>query len=463
MDFVLMLEASGTPESSALLHYFRPRIARDLGWSEAETTMEQCQARLRECRFLHARGPSTTSRWDNFHQGWKSLRPELSLLSLLLISYGVKMGFLGGKMSQTRNPGPSIEAPEEDQAGTMKGETRQKLWARCSNKLHCVCMALVNEGLRFDLDAWFFLSLPQSEALHTLRTELQSGPCGAFKAQMSESEGAALDICNRILEQMNSPDVWSFLGLWSGGQLLGGFARQMDLAHPEVRRQSALRKRMLDMMLALLQQKLLYASVPLFSYPQRLVLLASPCEATANAALVHLYRSYSAHQIACRTNSKWCKAYVRRSPFQLQVMKDVTAALQRANWTISKEVTGWVTKVFSGFGATWNEEAFGKARQKEETDNQAHEMADNDLWQTLSFSRVLPAAGLKEVEIREDVPDITWPASLFHIQRRQANERLRRITGPATWSSMTQQSLASAACELALLCDAVESNKVHLL
>ncbi|CAE7211250.1 unnamed protein product [Symbiodinium natans] len=304
-----VLQASGTPESSALLHYFRPRIARDLGWSEAETTMEQCQARLRECRFLHARGPSTTSRWDNFHQG---------------------------KMSQTRNPGPSIEAPEEDQAGTMKGETRQKLWARCSNKLHCVCMALVNEGLRFDLDAWFFLSLPQSEALHTLRTELQSGPCGAFKAQMSESEGAALDICNRILEQMNSPDVWSFLGLWSGGQLLGGFARQMDLAHPEVRRQSALRKRMLDMMLALLQQKLLYASVPLFSYPQRLVLLASPCEATANAALVHLYRSYSAHQIACRTNSKWCKAYVRRSPFQLQVMKDVTAVLpvtaERLHW-----------------------------------------------------------------------------------------------------------------------------------
>ena len=90
-----MLEASGTPESSALLHFFRPRVARDMGINEASLSMNEVLDKMRQARFLQARGPFNLSQWDTFHQGWAERKPEISLLCLLLVSFGVKMGFFG--------------------------------------------------------------------------------------------------------------------------------------------------------------------------------------------------------------------------------------------------------------------------------------------------------------------------------------------------------------------------------
>ena len=347
----------------------------------------------------------------------------------------------------------------------MTGESRAKLWARCKNKLHCVITALLNTDLRFDLDAWFFLSKPQSEALHDLRTRVQKGPAETLQVHLREASGEPLSICNRIVEQMQSPEVWSFLDFWCSGSLQGGYVKRMEADHPECRLQSARSARMLEMVMALVHQKLLYAAVPLYSYPYRLVLLASSDKAVAERTLLHFKKCWEADKLARATNTKWCKGFVKRSPFQLTVLQDLIEALQRSDWSLTDEVVEWVRRLFSGFGATWNEEGFSKARQREGERNQAHEMSDHDLWQTLSLTGVLPSAGIREVESRDDTSGVVWPGSLFHIQHRAAEESLRRITRTANWASMTQQSLASAACELSLLVQAAEAegNAVALL
>ncbi|CAE7234181.1 unnamed protein product [Symbiodinium sp. CCMP2592] len=462
VDFLSILEAAGTPESSALLHFFHPRVARDLGVSEASLCMSQVMDEVRQASFLQKRGPANISRWDTFHSGWEERRPEMSLLCMLLVSFGVKMGFLGKAKATLEGPSGAGTAAE-DEPVTMSGESRAKLWARCKNKLHCVATALLNTDLRFDLDAWFFLSKPQSQALHDLRNLAKVGPSETLKIHLREASGEPLTICDRILQQMFSPEVWAFLDLWCSGSLHGGYVQRMAGDHPECRLQSARMARMLEMTLALLHQKLLYASVPLFSYPYRLVLLVSPDRAIAEATVLQLKRCWEADQVARRTNSRWCKGFAKRSPFSLSIMQDVVLAFQRTDWSLSEEVKQWALRVFSGFGATWNEEGFSKARQREGAENKSHEMSDHDLWQTLSLNGVLRAAGVEEVRGRDDTSGIVWPGSLFHIQRRVPEEDLRRITGNANWASMTQQSLASAACELALLCQAVEANTVRLV
>ena len=101
-------------------------------------------------------------------------------------------------------------------------------------------------------------------------------------------------------------------------------------------------------------------------------------------------------------------------------------AFKRANWSISKDILDWVRSAYSAFGATWNAGAFGKGLQCETKMNQSHEMADRDIWQTLSFCNVLSYAGFTQVAFGSDGQPVAWPESLFHVEHQQPAEKLRK-------------------------------------
>ncbi|CAJ1444367.1 unnamed protein product [Effrenium voratum] len=448
-------------EPSALLRHFLPGVARECGIAEADLSIEQAHQLLQQARFLKVRGPSQTSRWDNFHSGWGERRKELSLQTLLLVSFGVKTGYLNAKSATAKYSEANLPKGE-DAPETMSGETKAALFKRCRNKLHCVTLALLNQDLIADIESWYLLSRPISEALHETRTKLK-GPSGTREVLLQEALGGSVDVANQVLEQLMSHDTWEAVGLWFGHKLQGSFVRRLKADDPLCRLQDERWQKLQAMALAIVQQKLQYASVALYCYPQKLILLACGVEKQQNECLVHLHMCYHAHQKAAATNTKWCRAFCKKSPFQLQIMKDVTAALDASNWQITKELVEWLRSIFSGFGATWCEEGFGKARAREQAQNMAHEMSDIDAWQTLTFNGVLPSAGFEEVVARASEFEADWPASLFHIQHRNASDKLRKITGTQNWPSLTQQSLCGAACELSLLVNAVQAGSVHRL
>ena len=421
-------------------------------------TIEKAHDMLRQARFLHVRGPAQLSRWDAFHTGWGDRRKELSLLSVLLISYGLKTGFLqcnsAAKYSEDQLP-----QSREDQSETMTGETKAALFRRCKNKLHCVAVALGNRNLIADINGWFFLSSPLSAELHAVRT-MSKGTSGAKQVHLREASGASLKVANQIMENVLSAEHWSVLGLWSGEQLHGAYVQEMRPDHPECRLQDARWARWQQVGLNVMQQVLIYGSASLYGYPQKLILLACGTEQQQNECLVHLRDCFEAHQLASRTNTKWCKGFLKRSPFNFQVMKDLIRALEKSSWQLTKEILDWLAQIHASFGLTWNEEAFGKARGREESENRKHEFSDVDVWQTLSFSGVLKSAGFKEVEADADQIPVEWPDSLFHIHHRQAHPELKAITGKLSWPSLTQLSICGLACELAVLVEAMKRNEV---
>ena len=257
------------------------------------------------------------------------------------------------------------------------------------------------------------------------------------------------------------PDTLSSTGLWSEGEL--SCLIRMDLDDPQVRMQDAQFRMTQEMALTLMHFKLLYASPVMFTYPLRLVLLLGS-EEEQNQALVHLHQAYEASLEAARRPGKWCKGFSARSPFNLQIMKDIIAHLQRSQWQMTKSLSQFLREVFHGFGATWNEEGFSRLRQEETRANKAHDMSSCDAWQCLSLRKVLPSAGFTEISTDPTQPPIKLPESLYHVQHRAPSmTTLKTITGTMTWPSPTQQSLGGLACEMCLLMDSHAKNNIGLL
>ena len=134
----------------------------------------------------------------------------------------------------------------------------------------------------------------------TVRSSSRSAhACSAetLQVHLRHAAGEPLRIFNRILEEMQSPEVWSFLDFWRSGSLHGGCVQRMEADHAECRLQSARPAGMFQMVMALLHQKLLYAAVPLYSYPYRMVLLAPSDKAFAQATLLHFKKCREADTV----------------------------------------------------------------------------------------------------------------------------------------------------------------------
>ena len=91
----LAAKAGENHEGNALIRHLLPKIAQEQGWVENETTVERVHEALSEALFLRRRGASgNSSRWNEFHWSFGERRKEFSLLLLILVSYGINMGYV---------------------------------------------------------------------------------------------------------------------------------------------------------------------------------------------------------------------------------------------------------------------------------------------------------------------------------------------------------------------------------
>ena len=474
VDFAATLSAASPDvrdRGGFLFQHLREEIAGQAGMHVEELTPEMCKSLLTHSGFLRKRGPSNMSRWDAFAVGWSERKSELGLLKLLCMSYGLKAGYLQPATNtaaarageEWANKALSSEVSEGDGGNTLASDAKQRLFQKCVNKLHVVTNILLQKDTCEKLNCWFHLSWPLSDELHRLRTTLKLGREGCQQHLLAEARGSSLEVLTTIFETVVSPDVREDLRIWHGARLLGaGMLARMTVADPEVKLQDRKCEMVLQMALELAHVKMQYATVTLFSWPAQLVLLAFGTEEEQNVTLVNLFKAEEAHQVAV-TNSprlKWLRVYAKRSPMGTRLMRDIVAHLQASQWQITKRLQQFLQPLFTGLGATWNEEAFGNARELEGKENKSHEMSSTEAWDCSTYSRTLPSFGFHEVQTDPTEVEGNIPESLFRLEKNQVPEKLKAITAPMKWTSLSQIGLCGVACELAVLQDAMEKDQV---
>ncbi|CAJ1439240.1 unnamed protein product [Effrenium voratum] len=287
------------------------------------------------------------------------------------------------------------------------------MYRQCRNKLHVVTMTLLNTDVVSMIQAWYCISVPVSHELHGIRSLLSTGKEGCRQHWLEQARGGPLAVAGRILEQLLQPDTLESTGLWFEAELCGNAVGRMSVDHPQVRLQDKQSQRHMKMALTLVFYKLVYASPVLFGYPMKLVLLLG------------------------------------------------TEAEQ---WQLSKGLRCFLDDCFSGFGCTWNEEGFSRLRETESTENKGHDMTSCQVWQTLSFRKVLEGSGFHEVATDTTLPAVSLPESVYHIQRKQPTSPvLKGILKQMVWPSLSPQGVGGLACELTLLANAKDSDSIGKL
>ena len=153
--------AQAAGQSDALVQHLLPGIGKELGLSQTDISRTDILAGLANAKFLQHRGPASASRWDAFHAGWSERRSELSLMLGLLISFGLKCGYLSGVLNKAG--WSETRAAECDDKSTLKAETKAQMYRQCRNKLHVVTMTLLNTDVVSMIQAWYCISVPVSD------------------------------------------------------------------------------------------------------------------------------------------------------------------------------------------------------------------------------------------------------------------------------------------------------------
>ena len=470
VDFAATLSAAPPDvrdRGGFLFQHLREEIAAQAGRHVEEVTPETCKSLLTQSGFLRKRGPSNMSRWDAFAVGWSERKSELGLLKLLCMSYGLKAGYLQpatNKAAARAGQEWAGQVLSEEDAGntTLATDAKQRLFQKCVNKLHVVTNILLQKDTCDKLNCWFHLSWPISSELHRLRTTLKTGRDGCQQHLLAEARGSGLEVLTTIFETVVSPDVREDLHIWQGARLGAGTIGRMTVQDPTVKLQNSKCEMVLQMALELAHVKMQYATVTLFSWPSQLVLLAFGTEEEQNVTLVNLYLSECAHQraVANHEKLKWLRVFAKRSPMGTRLMRDVVAHLQASQWQVTKRLQLFLQPLFRGLGATWNEEAFGNARELEGRENKSHELSSTEAWECCTYSRTLPSFGFQEIQTDPTEVEGNIPESLFRLEKNKVPEKLKAITAPMKWTSVGQIGLCGVACELTVLQDAIANDRV---
>ncbi|CAE7271244.1 mug158 [Symbiodinium sp. CCMP2592] len=472
VDFAATLSAAPPDvreRGGFLFQHLREEIALQAGLHVEEVTPEKCKDLLQHSGFLRKRGPSNMSRWDAFAVGWSERKSELGLLKLLCLSYGLKAGYLQPATNAAANRATEEWAgqvlSEGDGDNTLGSDAKQRLFQKCVNKLHVVTNILLQKDTCDKLNCWFHLSWPISQELHRLRTTLKRGRDGCEQHLLEEARGSSLEVLTTIFETAVCPDVREDLAIWHGARLGAGMIGRMTVEDPIVKFQNKTCQMVLETALELAHVKMQYASVTMFSWPSQLVLLAFGTEEEQNVTLVNLYLSEQAHARAMANSEKlkWLRVFAKRSPMGSRLMRDVVANLHSSEWRITKRLLNWLQPLFRGLGATWNEEAFGDARELEGKENKGHELSSTEAWECCSYSRTLTSFGFREIQTEPTEAEGNIPESLFRLEKNKVPEKLKAITAPMKWTSLSQIGLCAVACELAVLKDAMDQDRVAQL
>ena len=314
----LAAKAGENHEGNALVRHLLPKIAQEQGWVENETTLERVHEALSEALFLRRRGTSgNSSRWNEFHWSFGERRKEFSLLLLILVSYGINMGYVQQADApvltslQTQAQRASNRASE---AKTLK-EAKQRIGAffsRCQNKLHVATVCLSSDSLMEQLHIWYFASSPLCRELDHVRKHVR-GQMATRDYYVNLATGQHLEWTTRTCEVLQCVESLQGCGIFVCSEdipvYLRNFTASFTTEDPVVIQQDSLVKKLGETILHILHFKLLNLSHHLVAYPMRFALLLPNDETLVKEELQKMKKLWKAWSTAQEAGGKWWKAY----------------------------------------------------------------------------------------------------------------------------------------------------------
>lgn len=271
-EFLAMLD-KGCGGCERLLLSLLPRIAREKNLPNM--SISDARDLLAQCHFLRSRGGSgNTSRWDEFHSTYKTLKGEFALLLLILLSYGIKMNYFGADDSilcdlplrEVKRPQTEEPAAEGKTLQSLRQE-KDRLYARCRNKLHATAMVLLNLDVVREAAIWFHCSLPVSNELNDLRRTVQGREAALLHFQ-AEARGEGFEVVTEIISKLTDSNVLREAGILLAEDVAdNAFLQSITEDHAECQTQNALYQKIATTVLELLKFKLQNMGHSCFSYP----------------------------------------------------------------------------------------------------------------------------------------------------------------------------------------------------
>ncbi|CAE7865373.1 mug158, partial [Symbiodinium necroappetens] len=418
---------------TTLIRHLLPRIRAEKNW-ETSADVQDVRAALASASFLRRKGTTNSSRWDSFHESFRSRKGEWGLLLLVLLSYGLRLGYILNPKQATLSEDISQVLPKAEEAASGQAEVAEKslkqakqkkdaLYQRCRNKLHCCTVLLGSMEFCRDMTVWYLATEALSAELNHVRKnvhgrnatrELMVGlACGT-------SPKVGLDVIAELLQVPHNAEGLRQLHVLLQDDVVGAVnVKQIarEVQHPWVMWQDSIVQQLTDTVLCACRFKLMNLSQHMFCFPLRFAALISEKQEDVNRCLkecVALSESWDAARHAA-TDSKAWNAVCSRSPMQTVVTREIFEALKASNFaSVPPDVHRFLHDVMGMFSSTYNEEAFGEMRGLESRENKCHAMPNADIWQSASHSGVLRRFGYREVAVDDSQEDPRLPESLYH-------------------------------------------------
>ena len=458
---------------TTLIRHLLPRIRTEKNW-EPSADVEDVRAALASASFLRRKGTTNSSRWDSFHESFRSRKGEWGLLLLVLLSYGLRLGYVLNPKQATLSEDMSQVLPKAEEAASGQAEVAEKslkqakmkkdaLYQRCRNKLHCCTVLLGSMEFCRDMTVWYLATEVLSAELNHVRKnihgrnatrELMVGlACGT-------SPKVGLEVIAELVQVPHNAEGLRQLGVWLQDDIVGAVSVKQiarELQHPLVMWQDSIVQQLTDAILCACRFKLMNLSQHMFSFPLRFAALISEKQDDVNRCLkecVALSESWEAARHAAADSKGW-NAVCGRSPMQTVVTREIFDALKASNFaSVPPDVHRFLYDVMGMFSSTYNEEAFGEMRGLESRENKAHAMPNADIWQSASHSGVLSRFGYCEVAVDHSQEDPRLPEALYHTKGLAPTmENMKHVCKRQTWTSLAPHMQAMLPSELMMTKD----------
>ena len=450
-EFMQMASSLGSSSAGALLRHFSPQIAVEQGWERASPN--DVFSALRSANFLCRKGVTTTSRWDSFHRGFRDRKKEFTLLLMILVSYGIRAGYVLNPekltLQEMKKVSTSVGAAE---AETLKDAKKKKsfLYDSCRNKLHVATVCMGNQSLMEDLRVWYWCSKPIADQLNSLRQQLHGRTEPRNHMKDAAIGGCSLQVVEALLTVPAQTEVLEDLGFSLKHNTAGAVrCKKVDVEAPHVFVEDVLMQKVVKTLLCLVHFKLFNLSLSMYSYPARFAALLDDDEHRRECLLEMQSLDEAFEEVQNLKNKGW-RTVCHRSPLRLTVVREVFAHLKQSAWKVSEDLCLFLQQSCMHFGATYNEEAFGEMRAAEKTDGKAAKMSSIEVWSTASRGGIMKRFGYREVEAPAADLAPSIPDSLFHTQLKQPSmPKMCELTGRGTpWPTLQPLVAPTVAAEL---------------
>ena len=226
VEFLKMVGAGHEhSDGVSVIKFMMARCAMEKNVVEHEVSVRTVVDWLREAKFYKQQAASgDPNRWDEFHSAWRSLRSEVSLLTIVLLSYGIKNGLI--QMTKEGAPAATeslVRAAE--QAGVSENlksgqKERKVIYSKFKNKLQAILYLLLDNDLLASINTWFAVSNPVSEYLNELRRSVR-GREGTYQFWQRLAQGQWRKTLTQISEACLSQECHRSIGISDNTDVAG--------------------------------------------------------------------------------------------------------------------------------------------------------------------------------------------------------------------------------------------------